>query len=174
MSMALEPFFSLTPLHPRVYTYDPSKPGEPYVYAYMDSFGGVTRNYDPCQLADQHSNDELILGYDPVDPADQSIVTTATPIFRSNTIIFFFRGTNVSTENQYLLLFSLRGLFGTPIVQFFAGTTLVRSEELSGEEQVAILMDVPGDRASNSFYLRLASPDYYSMFGFKGMDCYLL
>jgi hypothetical protein len=174
MSMALEPFFSLTPLNPRTYTYDPSKPDEPYVFAYMDSFGGVSRSDDPYRLASQHSNDELILGYDPVDPADQSILTTAVPIFRSNTIVLSFRGTNVSSENQYLMLFSLQKRGGTPIVQFFAGTTLVRSEELSGEEQVAILMDVPGDRASTFVYLRLASLNFHSMFGFKGMDCYLL
>jgi len=174
MSMALEPFFSLSPLHPKVYTYNASKPNEPYTSAYLNSYGSIMFTNPPYRLTDQHSNDELILGCDPVDPADQTFADLVTSFYRRNAIRFVFYGYNVSTENQYLLLFSLRKITGTPIVQFFAGTTLVRSEELSGEEQVAILMDVPGNNLWVSVVLRLAAPDYYSMFGFKGMDCYLL
>ena len=171
MSMALEPFFSLTPLNPEVHTYDASTPHKPYASAKMNSYGGLTFSQPPYRLTDQHSNDELLLGYDPVDPADQAFDPR---FYRRNTVFFLFSPTNVHTENQYLLLFSLRKLAGTPIVQFFVETTLVRSEELTGEEQVAILMDVPGDHVGILVYLRLASPDYYSLFGFKGMDCYLL
>jgi hypothetical protein len=174
--MTLQPFFSLTPLNPRIYTYSAAQPDAPYASAYLVSYGGVSCYYSPCRLTDQYSNDELVLGFDPVDPADQTIVNFYTAFYSRNAIRFYFRGTNVSTENQYLLLFSLRGLYRTPIVQFFVGTTLVRSEELklSGYEQVAILMDVPGNDVAAHVNLRLASSEEYSMFAFKGMDCYLL
>jgi hypothetical protein len=172
--MTLQPFFSLTPLNPSAYTYSAAQPGAPYAHASMYSYGGVSFPYAPYRLTDQYSSDELVLGFDPVDPADQTIGNYYTTVYSRNAIRFSFYGTNVSTENQYLLLFALRGLNGTPIVQFFVGTTLVRSEELSGEEQIAILMDVPGDYVYTQVNLRLASSVSYSMFGFKGMDCYLL
>lgn len=172
--MTLQPFASLTPLNPYTYTYDASQPNAPYVSALLDSYGGMSSHYAPYRLTDQHSSDELLLGYDPVDPADQTIGNFFTDFYRRNTIRIYFRGYNVSTENQYLLLFSLRSLYGTPIAQFFIGTELIRSEELSGDEQVAILMDVPGDGVATSVYVRLASSAMNSIFGFKGMDCYLL
>jgi hypothetical protein len=171
MNMALEPFFSLTPLNPRTFTYDPSKPDEPYAIASMDCYGVMSLNHDPNRLADQYRNNELLLGYNPVDPADQ---TMDTEFYRQNVVRFVFVATKVSTDNQYLLLFSLRGVIGPPIIQFFAGASLVRSEELSGEEQVANLMDVPGDRVTTQVYLRLASSVCTIAFWMKGMDCYLL
>lgn len=171
MSMALEPFFSLTPINPRVYTYDASKPDDPHALAVMDCYGVMSLNHSPNRLTDHHSSDSLLLGWDPVDPAEQ---TFDPAFYRRNVVRFFFWGANVSTENQYLLLFSLKGRPGTPIIQFFTGTTLVRSEELSGEEQVAILMDVPGDGVATYVYLRLACSNYYGAFEIRGMDCYLL
>lgn len=172
--MTLQTYFSLTPLIPQVFTYNAANPGDPNVSATMDIYGGLSFYNSPNSLKHQYSNDELILGYDPVAPADQTIGNIITAFFKHNTIHIHFRGYNVSTEHQYLLLFSLRRLHGTPIVQFFIGTKLVRSEGLSGDEQVAILMDAPGSGIGTHVFLRLASSDYYSMFGFKGMDCYLL
>jgi hypothetical protein len=63
---------------------------------------------------------------------------------------------------------------GTPTAQFFVGSNLVRSEDLSGEEQIAILLDVPGDGTGTSITVRLASTSPYVGMGFQGMDCYLL
>jgi hypothetical protein len=172
--MTLQPFFSLTPLNPYDYTYNAAQPNAPYASAHLSSYGGVSFHYAPYRLPDQHSSDEILLGYDPVDLTDQTISNFVTDGYRRNTLRFYLYGYNVSTENQYLLLFSLRYRGGTPSVQFFVGTELVRIEELDGEEQVAILMDVPGNGVGTAVFVRLASSDYYSMFGFKGMDCYLL
>lgn len=172
--MTLEPLFSLRPLNPRVYTYDPAQPDAPYATAYMFSFGGLTKYYVPYRLADQYSNDEITLGYDPADPTDQTISNIINDVYRRSTLQISFRGYNVSTENQYLLLFSLRSIYGTPSAQFFVGTELVRVEELGGEEQVAILLDVPGNAIFTNVYVRLASTAFTASIGFKGMDCYLL
>ena len=128
----------------------------------------------PYRLEDQYNTDELILGYDPVDPADETISVIANDVFRRSALYIYFYGRNVSTENQYLLLFSLGSRSGSPSAQFFVGSELVRSEELSVEEQVAILLDVPGDGAYTTVYVRLASTYSYVALGFQGMDCYLL
>jgi hypothetical protein len=172
--MTLAPFFSLTPLNPQDYTYDAAQPNAPYASAYMFSFGGMTKYYNPYRLADQHNNDEINLGYDPVDPTDQTISNIVNDVYRRSALQISFYGYNVSTENQYLLLFSLRSMYGTPSAQFFVGTELVRIEELSGEEQVAILLDVPGNAVYTTVYVRLASTAFTASMGLKGMDCYLL
>jgi hypothetical protein len=172
--MTLTPFFSLTPLNPRAYTYDASQPDAPYASGYLWSYGGFSSYYYPHRLANQYSNDELFLGKDPVDPTDQTIGNIVTDVYRRSALLFYFGGSNVSTENQFLLLFSLSSPTATPIAQFFVGTELVRSEEVTGEEQVAILLDVPGNGISTHLFVRLASTNFYSVLGFKGMDCYLL
>lgn len=174
--MTLQPLFSLTPLNPRVYTYDPAHPDAPYALARLTSFGGITSSFNPYRLENQFSNNALILGGDPVDPAEQTISDLSADFYRRCTLRFYFYARNVTTENQYLLLFSLRSYLspGTPGAQFFVGTDLVRSEEVSGQEQVAILLDVPGDGIPVYVYVRLASASPSALLGFQGMDCYLL
>ncbi len=46
-------------------------------------------------------------------------------------------------EDQFLLHLHVNGLVATT-AQFFIGIQIVREEEITAEEQVAILMDVPG------------------------------
>ncbi len=172
--MALQPFFSLTPSNPYVNSYDAANPSAPYAYAGVTSFGGVTTVSSPYRLGDQNTNDEIILGYNPVDLSDQSIGSTIDDLYRRCTIYVYLTGTNVTTANQYLLLFALRRDAGSVSAQFFVGADLVRTEQLSGDEQVAILFDTPGSGIYTYIYVRLASPDYYARMGFQGMECYLL
>ncbi len=172
--MALQPFFSLTPSRPQAFTYDSANPSAPYASGYLASFGGFTSFASPYRLGDQNTNDEIIVGYDPVDLADQTIGSLINDLRRRCTIQVYFVGYNVTTANQYLLLFALRRVWGSVSAQFFVGADLVRTEQLSGDEQVAILMDTPGSGVTVHVYVRLASPDFFAIMGFQGMDCYLL
>ena len=85
-----------------------------------------------------------------------------------------FYGVKVETDNQFLLLFSIRHVSGKPSAQFFVGANLVRVEEIDDDEQVAIVLDVPGGGIPTYVVVRLASSISDSAFGFKGVDCYLL
>ena len=115
------------------------------------------------------------MAYNPVDPTDQTITNLVSDIYGRCCVNISIKGTNVSTENQYLLLFGLRGIFGEPTAQFFVGTDLVNTEVLSSrDEQVAILLDCPGSNVDVQVYVRLASAQWYGTIGIKGVDCFLL
>lgn len=176
--MALQPFFSLTASSPFTSTYDPATPSAAYATGYLYSYGGHTRAFSPYRLGDQSTNDEIILGFSPVDPTDQNIESMIDDIYRRCTIRASFAGYNVTTANQYLLLFALRrlSLFASVSAQFFVGANLVHMEEFTGvgDQQVAILFDTPGSGIYTDIYVRLASLDFDANMGFQGMDCYLL
>jgi hypothetical protein len=73
--MALNPFFSLSAVNPEAYTYNPASPNDPYAYAYLYSYGGHTRYYSPYKLQDQVNDDQIIVGYDAVNLADENDIT---------------------------------------------------------------------------------------------------
>ena len=172
--MALESFFSLTPLQPYVSTYDAANPNAPHAAAYLTTYGGFTYGYGPYSIRNQSRQDEIILGFDPVALTDQTIGNLADDVYRRCVIRVYFNVSNVSTKNQLMLLLALRGNGGNPSAQFFVGADLMRTEELAGEEQVAILMDCSGSNFSSTVYVRLASPIYWARMGFQGVECYLL
>ena len=171
--MSLNPLFSLTPNNPYANTYDAANPNAPYGIGFLSSYGGYSHYYIPDRLQDQSANDEILLGYNPVAPGDGTITSYWDDLYGRCTIYAGFAGHNVATDNQYLLLAQLNGLYEAT-AQFFVGTELVREEAISGEEQVAVLIDVPGDGEFLNFYIRLASAYPYAQMGFKGLDCYLL
>lgn len=174
--MAIEPFFSLTPLSPTAHTYDPAQPDAPYASAGMRTFGGHTRRYEPYRLADQASNDEIILGYNPVELDDQEIVSVDDDVFRRSAVYIWFHGYNVTADNQYLLVFGLRDHGYRPDVQFFVGLDFVRQDTVTSmNDQVAILIDADPNQFNNLF-MRLAAPEeqHYERVGFLGLTCYLL
>ena len=105
-----------------------------------------------------------------------SDVTITTPDdWRSHSYIRVkFYGYNVSTENQYLLLYSLRRVTQAITAQFFVGNNLVDTREIVGDEQVAILLDCPGEGSQADLIVRLASDTTWAAMGFKGVDCFLL
>ena len=174
--MALEPFFSLTPLSPSTYTYDPAQPDAPHVYAAMRTFGGHTRQSPPYSLADQAANDEIILGYDAVELDDQEILSDDEHVFRRSAAYFWFHPYNVTADNQYLLVFGLRDHGHRPDVQFFIGLDFIRQDTVANwNEQIAILIDaVPNQRVN--LFMRVAAPEeqYYTRVGLLGFTCYLL
>ncbi len=171
--MPLNTLFSLTPNNPWAYSYDSANPNAPYAMGHLASYGGHSAGYSPYRLPDQSTNNEIIVGYNPATPGDGTINSLADDFYARSTITVNFYGDNVATDNQYLLLAQLNGRIEAT-AQFFIGTELVREEAISGEEQVAVLIDVPGDAVPVTFYIRLASTSPYASMGFKGLDCYLL
>lgn len=173
--MALNTFFSLSASQPYVNTYNTMTPDDaPYAVAYLWTAGGTTISNNPWRLGDQKDNDELILGYNPADPADQTIANIVNDMYRRCFVRITFTPYNVSDKNQFLLVFGLRNR-SLAHAQFFIGADWIRTEELgSGDDQVAILIDSPGTASYIQVYVRLASPNYYGRMGFLGVDCYLL
>lgn len=171
--MAIQPFVSLTPSAPYASTYNAAAPADPHAYAYLLSYGGHTKHYSPYRIGDQLNDDQLIVGYNPVSPAELTISSYQEDIFERSVITTIVQGYNVSADNQFLFLFALNGI-SAATAQFFFGTEFIRAEEIAGDEQVAILVDSPGTTASLSVYIRLASSAYHAAMGFKGMDCFLL
>lgn len=172
--MPIQSLVSIDPLTPYANTYDAANPDAPYAYGYMYTFGGMTLNGGYWRFGDQHNNNEIILGYDAVPLADQELWAAGDHAYRHCTIVVGFAAYNVSDQNQFLLLFGLRGIQGEPTAQFFVGADLVDSELLTGDEQHAILIDSPGTSAFINVYIRLASPYWTAAMGFRGMDCFLL
>ena len=176
--MSLDPFFSLSPNSPRMETYDGANPNAPYAYAKVDTTGGRSFPWSGQSLVDQHSSDKILLGYDPVSSSDQTITNVIDDLYRRCSVRVGFYGANVTTANQYLLVFRLERSFGSPIAQFFVGADFVQAEDinLSPYDDVAMLLDTPGDRTWTYVNVRLAALNatYYTSFFFKGVDCYLL
>lgn len=175
--MDLHPLFSLRPLAPLAFTYDPANPNAPWALAFFETYGGFTNMFPLLggTLTDQYNRDEIALGDDPVELKDDEI--PSLPHLRRHCSLWtYFIGKNVSKDNQYLLLFSLRRIYGSAWVQIFVGLEFVRREKLEGEEQIAILLDSPGDGIPVTVGVRLATDMTSAHVGmsFKGMQCYLL
>ena len=176
--MSLDPFCSLSPNGPSASTYDPANPSAPYANAILYSYGGGTRSYGPLTLPSQHANNQLLIAFDPVADTDQTVTNWQTGFDRRSAVYARFKGNNLNTNNQYLLIFRLAKAFGSPIAQFFIGSDFVRAEPLtaSPHDDIAILLDVPGNHQYVYTIVRLAASgsNYYHGFFFKGVDCYLL
>ena len=175
--MSLDPFFSLSPLTPRVNTYDASNPGAPWVGAYLSTYGGYTYHYGIGTLGSHHANNEILIARDPVSTNDQTITSTIDFTKRCSAYVQWL-GYNVDVTNQYLLIFRLaRWAYQVSTAQFFVGTQFVRDEELTSvpHDDVAILLDCPGPGGVYCV-VRLAEPNEYTSTGFffKGVDCYLI
>lgn len=174
--MALDTLFSLSALNPLVNGYDPANPNDPYANAYLFSYGGNTRHVSRYTLQNQANDDQIVIGVDPVSLGDEDdIASFDAQIYRRCAIQVVFYGYNVTSAQQYLLIFGLRTLDGGTSAQFFVGTDWVRTEPLSAtDEQVALLIDVPGNDVAVHLFVRLAAASAYSAMGFRGMDCYLI
>lgn len=176
--MALEPFFSLTPSIPDVYTYDPANPDAPYVHAQLCSNGGVTYPSYSWSLSDQLSKDEIILGGITTDANDQ--VLDSVDDFSGAYASIIIDAQNVSTNNQYILIIALNGYWSTT-AQIFVDFDHKKSVGILRDEQIALVMDVPtrrdvsgiGPSNFNLIMVRCASHQPGgAVMGFKGLTCY--
>jgi hypothetical protein len=174
--MAIKPFFSLSAVKPSETTYDPANTNDPYAHAYLKSYGGVTRYYTPYRRQDQVNDDQIIIANDAVDLADENDINNYTnDLYKRCVIYTFFSGVNVTTAQQYLLIFEFHKLYDNTAVQFFVGTDWVRTEPLNNtDDQVALLIDVPGNNMWVSVYARLAADHNRKSMGFRGVECFLI
>ena len=170
--MSLPTFFSLSPLNPYVHSYDPANPNAPWAFAVCQNFGAVVLQRGHWTLANQHLNDRVIMGYNAV-PLENQNLWTPHP-YQVCTSMVYFRGYNVSTENQYLLIFELLQIQSETHAQFFVNNDLVDTVQVTGIETHAILLDCPGHGINVQVWVRLASPVWTAAMAFRGVDCYLL
>jgi len=171
--MSLDTFMTLTPLTPRINTYEASNSGSSYGSGFLYFYGvHVGCNYYFDSLEMQYNANEVILAYDPVLLSDKVFYS----YYKHCTMKLVVTSSNVSVENQYLMIFHLNARYGEePTAQFFVGAELVREEKIIGEEQVALLMDVPGNDVDVYVYVRLAClGNIYYQLGIKGVDIFLL
>lgn len=171
--MSLDTFLTMTPLTPYVHTYDATNPGAPYGVGWLSFFGTYIGYGGSNSLETLHEANEVLLGGNPVPLSNKAIVDVRADIFRRSAMQLTFRGINVSTNNQYLLIFHLKGEV-MPTAQFFVGTELAREEQIHLQQQVALLMDVPDDNIYVCIYIRIASNNPSEMMRFKGVDIFLL
>ena len=185
--MSLDPFFTLSPRNPRDFTYISRHPDAPYAMANLHTYGGYTTAWGTNvygggnrSLTGQYGQDQILLAWDPVPDTDQTLPSYPDN-YRNCAVRVAFSGTKVSTLNQYLLMFRLAREGGAPIAQFFVGTQFVLGEALtqSPYDDIAILLDTPGNQITVYVTVRLAvvgggTTTGFNGFYFKGVDGYLL
>ena len=180
--MTLNPFFSLSANVPFHNSYNAASPGAAYAAAGLASYGGITYWFSPYRLSDQEADDEIVFAHDPVTLLDQSITSIQDDVRRHCALYINFTGFNVSTSNQYLVVLGLSGFQGSPLggntglptAQIFVNMSLVRTEELDGQEQIAVLMDCPGNAIPTIVLVRMASANTWARMHFKGVQGYVL
>jgi hypothetical protein len=176
--MALEPQFSISAANPAETGFRGA--GKPYLVGAITSYGGYTVASNRYRLGDQYSNDELIIGRDPVDPADENDITNyIDELYRRNTYRLQVWAYDVRADHQFLFVFGFTNpaLWPGPIgVQFFIGTEWVRSETFDDVvETVALLVDSPGDGDSNlNVFVRLAALSPSATIGLTGIEGFLI
>lgn len=175
--MALEPSITLTGKNPYVTSYSAAAPNAPYLSAYFFGYCGFIAGAAPFRLADQYVNDEVIVGGRAINlagPAPGGFTENYSCIDVSVT------GRNVTANNQYLLVFSLRGIWPNTHVKFYPGwfgVPPLRTEPLPATPQnIALLVDCPGDGRNVWITAVLASPGggVEGKMGFRGMSGYIL
>lgn len=178
--MPLDPAFRLSATNPRSYGYDPEAPDAPFVSARIEGFGISVGSWAPFHLPAQVDNDELILGCDPSDPADENDITVwSSQIQRRSVVGCYVYGSNVRDDQQYLFVFGFKkrtltgGALG-PYVQFFVGTEWVQTAKIDDQtETVALLVDAgPG---TVTVWARLAaSIAEFAQVGFTGVEGFII
>jgi len=71
--MSLEPLFSLSPRNPSYSGYDSSSPSSPYANAVFFTMGGFIQHSGYLALENQYHQDEIIIGFDAVDPSNENL-----------------------------------------------------------------------------------------------------
>jgi hypothetical protein len=164
--MPLTPKFTLTPLNPYSNSYD--NVNEEYThYAYLKCFGAYVHFTLTKNLPAQYNENKIVLGCIPIDtPASTDF---PYPYYKHSCAYISFK-TNATTEDQYLLVYTLKGS-GNARAAFFINGNLVRSEQIDGEENIAILVDCPESQTWWYSYIFLEGG---GILEFKTLECYVL
>lgn len=174
--MPLEPAFALSATNPVSHGYNPQTPTAPYAIGYLHGYGVYAGSGGQWRLPDQVANDEMIIGHDPVDPADENDITDIeSQLRRRNTLWCQIYGNNVRSDHQYLLVFGFKKRTTAAVtVQFFVGTEWVLSESIDDDtETVALLLDAPGPGLV-FVYARLASQSASARVGLTGIEGFII
>ena len=177
--MSLTPHFVVSPASPYANGYDPANPNAPYAqYAFLNSYGGVAEASSPARLPDQAANDELLLGYNAVDPSDENNITNyVDQIFGRNVVALHLGFLNMKGDEQILLVYGLRK-YTNAVAQFFVGTEFVQAQPIDDPtETIALLVDVPGAAFFLSVYLRIAGESdgrYWARAFFTGVEGFII
>jgi len=180
--MNLTPNFAVSARNPLVSSYNPADPTAPHMGAMLFAYGSTARpdSYTypprPFSFQSQYDNDEIQIGWDPADPNDENDINNyANQLLRKSCIAVTIMPRNVSVNNQHLIIFGFKSIYGSPLIQFFVGTDFVRTEQIDGDDQVAILLDHPGTGIYTiGIYARLASNSYSTIAAFTGANGYIL
>ena len=175
--MALAPQFSISAVNPSESGYSGS--GNPYLAGYLSSYGGYTSYFPPYRLGDQYTNDELIIGYDPVDPTGENDITSYyDDVYRRSAFRLFVQAYDVRADHQFLFVFGLTNplTYYPAVAQFFIGAEWVRSDPIDDPtETVALLVDSPGDgTAALNIFVRLAAQSPSARIGLTGIEAFIL
>ena len=172
--MAIQPpIFSLTPMVP---DFDGNGPAGEYFEATMRTFGGLSRSGGPgSSFSSQCNANEVVLGYDAVGLADETIMSIANDIHGRCAIEVYIYGESLDTNKQLILTFHLNNYTGpanAPTAQLFVGANLHHSKEIiPGGETESVLIAIPAEDVDLYFYVRLAGPTQYAQMGFGRVDC---
>jgi hypothetical protein len=136
--MPLTPTAEVTPKYPLDRSYNSAASMWNH-YVYLRSFGAWHDVWFDRRLTDQCSQDKTVFYLDPiVSPAPSSM---PSPYYKYCVAHMGFLS-NATEENQYLLIFHVVGHWGARAAIYINGN-LVRSEEVAGDEYIAILLDSP-------------------------------
>ncbi len=172
--MPLQAAFALSATNPPSNGPNPGGPDAPHVDAYLSAYGIYAAEIGGHSLPDQVANDEIIIGFDPVDPADENDITHWSQMSQRNTIQCHIVGHNLHDDHQYLLICGFKKRIAPVIVQFFVGSEWVLSEPIDDDtETVALLLDAP---VSSWLFVkaRLASQNPVARVGFTGIEGFIL
>lgn len=160
--MPLNPTFSVTPVHPWDRLYDYGKSIWKH-YGLLQCFGVFLNGSGYQTLAQQYSQDKAVLRFSPLPNT-----TTFPSNWTTYSVARLYFVTDAGVDNQYLLLYHVSG---SAKVAFFLNGNHLRTEQVSGEEYIALLVDCPPSQTRWNAYMFLIDGGYVEL---KGIECYVL
>jgi hypothetical protein len=159
------PTATLSPIDQFSSSYD-SASGTYNHYIYLRCWGVWYDAWSDKRLTDQFTEDKAVLYGFPIPSPPPS------PLYVSSKYSKVHLGfkTNATIENQYLLIYHVKGRWGARAA-FYINGNLVRSEEIDGEEYVAILVDCPPPQ---TFWHVCMYLEGGGLLEFKGIEFYIL
>ncbi len=142
--------------------------------ATLATFGGMTGPEATAGLDANTDTPLLVLGGNPVVPGTPP--GTAVERARHCAVRLRLVAEGLARGRQCLLLAAMRALAPTEHrVQVLLGHEVLAEDIISGEDRVAVLLDVPDDgRLQVELWLRLASHDPHARLGLRGVQGQLL
>ena len=167
--MPLSPTFSLTPRNPSTASWN-SEIGDYNHYATLHCLGVFLGAYHNDNLNHQYDHDKARLKCIGINiPAP----ITMPDLFWKHSVALLGFKTKATTEDQYLLIFHVRGMYGARAA-FYINGNLVRSEEVDGDETIAILVDCPAPQTWWWVYMFCEGTEYIPALELKEIECHIL